>query len=134
MRDTATTGSSAHTQLIIMYALLALYGIGSGVVGVATLNVVAGEAWGLLWPALVAALSIAALVGVIRSGVTEKHGWEMVATLLLVAMLAGYVSAIIARTLHDGEPTRLPVAILPTVVSIPPAFRLIDIARYGRKV
>jgi len=132
MRESAT-GASPHPPLIIMYALLALYGIGSGVVGVTTLSVVAGEAWGLIWPALVAVLSLAALVGVIRSRLTEKHGWELVATLLLIAMLAGYVAAILLRTIWDGDPSRLPVAILPTVVSIAPAYRLLDIARYGKK-
>ena len=131
MRESATH-QSPHGQLILMYALLTLYGIGSGVVGVTTLSVVAGDEWAVIWPALVAALSASALIGVVRSWVANKHGWEVVATLLLVAMLIGYVVAILARTTIDGDASRLPVAILPLVVSIPPAFRLVTIALRGR--
>lgn len=131
MRESATH-SSPHAQLVIMYALLTIYGLGSGAVGVTTLSVVAGDQWAIIWPGLVAALSAGALIGVLRSWLANKHGWEVVATLLLVAMLAGYVIAILARTTLDGDPTRLPVAMLPLVVSIPPAFRLVDIARRGR--
>lgn len=118
-----------YATLIIKYAILALYGVTSCVVGVTTLDVVAGQAWGLIWPALVALLSTLALVGVIRSRVTGREGFELISTLLLVALLGGYVAAIIIRTMQDGEVTRLPIALLPLALSIYPAARMGRIAR-----
>ena len=127
------TGPPPYRTLIVTYALLALYGVTSAVVGVATLSAVAGSLWGLLWPLLVTALSVLALVGVVRSRVTRKEGFELVASLLLAAILIGYTVAIIARTFEDGDLARLPVAWLPVALSIHPAGRMVQIARTRRK-
>lgn len=128
-----TAGPAPHTPLAVIYALLTVYGLGSALAGVTTLDVVAGAAWGLTWPALVAVLALASFVGVVRSRITDKEGWEVVSTLLLIALLAGYAIAIPIRTMLDGDWSRLPFAVLPVVAAVFPASRLLDIARTGRK-
>ena len=125
-------GPEPHGSLALIYALLTVYGIGSAAVGVTTLDVVAGAAWGLLWPSLVALFALAAFIGVIRSRITEKHGWEVVGSLLLIALMLGYALAIVVRTAFDLDISRLPYGVLPVVVAVSPAFRLLHIAREGR--
>jgi lipopolysaccharide export LptBFGC system permease protein LptF len=127
------TGPPPFRTLIVTYALLTLYGVTSAVVGVTTLSAVAGSVWGLMWPLLVTAFSVLALAGVIRSRVSRKEGFELVASLLLAALLIGYTVAIIARTFDDGDLSRLPVAWLPVALSINPASRMVQIARTRRK-
>lgn len=120
-----------YVTLIIKYALIAVYGAFSGWVGIATLDVVAGQLWGVLWPALVTVFSLLAMFAVIRSRITEKEGLELVSTLLLISLLIGYSIAIVTRTTIDGNVTRLPVALLPIILSVFPARRLVQIARKG---
>lgn len=118
-----------YASLIIKYGLISLYGLASSIVGITTLDVVAGALWGVLWPGLVTILALLAMVGVIRSRVTEKEGTELVFTLLLIALLIGYSVAIIARTFVDGQVSRLPIAFLPVILCVFPARRLVQIAR-----
>lgn len=88
-------GPPPYGALIVQYALIALYAAGASFSGVYTLKVVSGEAWETIWPALLFVAALLALVGVIRSYRTSKHGWEVGGTLALVALLAGYVLAIV---------------------------------------
>jgi hypothetical protein len=125
-------GPEPHGELAMIYAVLTVYGIGSAVVGMTTLDVVAGAMWALLWPVLVAVVSMVAFVGVIRSSLAGKHGLEVVGTLLLIALMIGYTIAIMIRTGFDGDVSRLPYGLLPVVVAIPPAFQLVRVARQGR--
>jgi hypothetical protein len=127
------TGPPPYRTLMVTYVLLALYGVTSAVVGVTTMIAAAGDVWGLLWPLLVTALSVLALAGVIRSRVTGKEGFELVASLLLASLIIGYTFAIIIRTFDDGDITRLPVAWLPVALSVHPAGRMVQIARTRRK-
>lgn len=127
------TGPPPYRTLILTYALLAMYGVTSAIAGVATLDAVAGSLWGLLWPLLVVAFAVLALAGVVRSRVTRKEGLELVASLLLTALLIGYTVAIVARTFEDHDLARLPVAWLPVALSVHPASRMVQIARTRRK-
>jgi hypothetical protein len=123
------TSSPSSTATIVEYVLLALYGLGSAWVGVATLDVVAGATWALLWPGLIALLSTAAAIGVLVSRDGGPKTIELVTTLLLISLLVGYSIAIVLRTMEDGNLARLPFAILPTAVAVHPFSRLIYIAR-----
>lgn len=126
-------GPTSYRSLITTYALLTLYGVGSSIVGVATLIVVSGQAWGLLWPFLVALFSLGALLATLRSRATSKRGVELVVTLLLIALLAGYTIAIIVRTFMDGHMERLPIGLLPIIISVNPFSRLLFIARTSQR-
>jgi hypothetical protein len=110
------TSSPSSTATIVEYVLLALYGLGSAWVGVATLDVVA-------------LLSTAAAIGVLVSRDGGPKTIELVTTLLLISLLVGYSIAIVLRTMEDGNLARLPFAILPTAVAVHPFSRLIYIAR-----
>lgn len=121
-----------YATYILKYALIAIYGLGSGIVGITTLDVVAGRFWGLLWPGLITVLALLAMVGVIRSRLTEKEGMELIFTLLLLALFAGYVVAIVVRSHLDGNVQRLPTALLPVILSVFPGRRLVQIARKSR--
>lgn len=121
-------GPNPYPTLFIKYGLIFVYAVTSGVVGVTTLDVVAGEWWALLWPTLMALFSLLAFLGVLRSKRTGRYLFEIVATLLLIAMFAGYVVAIVYRGFDAGEYQRLPVAWLPVILSVFPTSRLVDIA------
>lgn len=127
-------GPDPFPTLVIKYALLAAYGVAAGVVGVRTIDVVAGDFYGVLWPVLVTAFALTALGGVIRSRLTDRHALEVVGTLALLATLAGYSVSIALRTLIDGQVERLPVGLLPVILSVFPASRLVQIARERRGV
>lgn len=120
---------SPYPALIIKYALIAVYGAANGWVGVITLGVVSGPSWAVMWPALVLISSTAALVGVLISRSGGTHWPEMIATLALISLLIGYSAAIIIRTVEDGNVTRLPVALLPIILSVFPFSRLVSISR-----
>jgi len=122
-------GLDPYPLLLTKYALLAVYGIGSEAVGVITITTVAGETWGVIWPVLIAVFAIASFLATLRSKYTHRFLLETIATLMLIALLAGYVVAIIVRTLNDGLLERLPVGLLPVILSITPAARLLDLAR-----
>ena len=124
---------SPYPPLITMYSLLALYGLASGFVGVSTIDVVAGQFWGLAWPFLIALTSLGALAGLLRSKLTRHHAVEVTTTLSLVGLLVTYSLFILVRTVLDGDAGRLPVAILPIVISVFPYFRLARIVRGVRR-
>jgi hypothetical protein len=121
-------GPPPYRTLIVKYALITMYGLTSCIVGVVTLDVAAGAVWAVLWPILVTVLAFLALLGVVHSWRTGRERFELVTTLLLIAMLVGYTVAILLRTWEDGEVSRLPVAWLPIILSVYPGRRLIQIA------
>lgn len=127
--DAARVAPPSTTALIIVYALVALYGTLAGWAGVATLDIVSGPTWALLWPILTVFFSAAAIAGVLISRRYGRTTFELVTTLLLVALLVGYALAIVIRVEADGNVTRLPVAVLPVALSVHPFARLIRIAR-----
>lgn len=116
--------------LIIEYTLIALYGVLCSWVGVATLDIVGGPLWAFVWPLAIVVFSLGAIVGVVVSGRLARGGFELITTLLLVALLLGYSAAIVVRVVEvDGELNRLPVAVLPVALSVHPFSRLVRIAR-----
>lgn len=129
MFNAVKTAGVSPTALIIEYSLLALYGILSGWVGVATLDVVGGPLWAVVWPVGIVFFSTAAIVGVLLSRAFGKSWLEVTTTLALIALLIGYSAAIIIRTTLDGDIGRLPVAVLPFALSVHPFSKLVRIAR-----
>jgi len=127
--DAARVTTPSSTALVIVYALVALYGTLAGWVGVATLDVVGGPTWALLWPILTVFFAVAAIAGVLISRRYGQTSFELVTTLLLIALLVGYALAIVVRTEFDGNMSRLPVAVLPVALSVHPFARLVRIAR-----
>ena len=127
--DAARTASTSPVAFIIEYALIALYGILSGWVGVATLDVVGGPVWAIVWPVGIVVFATSAIVGITLSRRTGRGGFELVTTLALIALLVGYSAAIIFRVEFDGQLNRLPVAVLPVALSVHPFSRLVKIAR-----
>lgn len=120
---------SPYARLRVKYALIALYGLASSLVGITTITAVSGEAWGLAWPVLVASLALGAILGLSRSQEKHMYGWEISMTLSLLAVFCSYSVLIVLRTIHDGEVTRLPVALLPVILSVTPFARFLDIVR-----
>lgn len=116
-------------RLGVKYALLALYGLAASVVGIVTIEKVSGETWAILWPLLVTVFAVASLISLERSRARRKYGVEIVFTILLLATVNFYTVAIVARTLEDGDWTRLPVALLPVILSVSPFAHVLDIAR-----
>lgn len=122
-------GPSPYPSLTVKYLFLFLYGVTASLVGVATLDVVVGSAWGLIWPALVSVFSLLALLGVIRSRTTKKYLFEVVATLMLIGLLYSYSLAIIYRSFASDEWFRLHAAWLPVILSVYPLSRVFSITR-----
>jgi hypothetical protein len=123
---------SPYPTLFVKYTLIAVYGIASGVVGVTTLDLIAGETWALAWPALITAFAVTAFVGAQRSRRRQRFGLEVVATICLLALFAGYIVAIALRATLYGEFYRLPTALLPLILSVFPWSRLQSIVTAGR--
>lgn len=128
-RQPAPISPPPYRALIVEYAIIAVYALGAGIYGVYTLKVVSGEAWETLWPALLFVSALLALVGVIRSYLTSKAGWEVIGTLALLALLAGYVLAIAVRCIGGGDPGHLFSALLPVAIAVFPSVRLVQAAR-----
>jgi len=130
VQDTQPSVTVSPTALVIEYSLIALYGILCSWVGVATLDIVGGPVWAFAWPLAIVVFSLGAIVGVVVSNRLARRGFELVTTLLLIALLMGYAIAIIVRVAEvDGELNRLPVAVLPFALSVHPFSRLVRIAR-----
>lgn len=130
VEDAQRSVTVSPTALVIEYALIAVYGALCSAVGVATLDIVGGPLWAFVWPLAIVVFSLGAIVGVVVSGRLARRGFELVTTLLLVAMLMGYSAAIVFRVVEvDGELNRLPVAVLPVALSVHPFSRLVRIAR-----
>jgi hypothetical protein len=117
--------------LIVEYALIAAYGAASALVGVTTLDVTLGNTWSLLWPALVMLSALTSIVGVAIAMRGGRHRVEIIATTLLVVLLSSYSIAIVVRTFHDGHVERLPVALLPIIISVVPYARLLGVVQRG---
>lgn len=118
-----------YTRLGVKYFLVALYGAAASIVGVTTINVVGGHVWETAWPFLLSLSSLAAIFGIIRSKYFQKTGFEFGTTLTFISLLMSYSVAIVVRTLFDGDMSRLPVAVLPVIISVTPFARILDIAR-----
>ena len=129
LSDAARVQPPSSTALVLVYALVAVYGTLAGWVGVATLDVVGGPTWALVWPVLTVFFAAAAIAGVLISRRFGRTTFELVTTLLLVALLVGYAVAIVIRVEVDGNASRLPVAVLPVALSVHPFARLVRIAR-----
>lgn len=129
VEPSATPPPSAYTPLIIQYSLMAVYGLGTGITGVATLDAVAGDLFGVVWPFLVVASSLAALTGVIISKATNRHTVEVVFTLGLMILLCAYSIAIIVRAASDHSYNGLPFAILPVALCVFPYTHLLSAVR-----
>lgn len=123
---------SPYPTLFVKYTLIAIYGVGSGIVGVTTLDVIAGATWALAWPALITAFAVTAIVGVRRARRRQRFALEVVATIFLLALFAGYMVAIALRAGIYGEFYRLPTALLPLILSVFPWSRLQSIVTSGR--
>lgn len=115
--------------LITHYSMVALYALASSLMGVATLQVVSGDVWEAAWPALLFLASCCAIAGVLRTRRTSQAGFELISSVTLMALLAGYMLALLYRSAQDGDLSHVPIAFLPGVVCVFPSFRAIAIAR-----
>jgi hypothetical protein len=123
------TSPGPYARLAVQYSLMAAYGLVAYVLGVTTVAAVSGDVWATVWPLLVTASAAAALISLNRSRKTGKYGWEMVCTLFLVAHMCSYSVYIVARTIEDGDISRLTVALLPIIACVIPFARVIDLGR-----
>lgn len=128
MRRIITGAPSPYVTLPVQYALMALYGALAGWQGTRTLDVVAGDLFGVIWPVLVLATSVAAIIGVLISRKRRNPWTEIVATLALILMLAAYGVTIIVRAIHDPQYDGLPFCVLPFALCVYPYARLWRIA------
>lgn len=120
---------SWYPPLALLYLGLTLYALTAGIVGVQTLDIVAGEWWELLWPLAMMLCSTTALVGLMLSR-TSKHRWvEVLGTLLLIGFFTSYTLALLIRVFTYGNMNALPAAWLPVLISIFPFTRLLWVAR-----
>jgi hypothetical protein len=124
-----TPGSGAplspYPLLFATYSTLIVYGVSSAYFGIGTIGQVSGDVWAVLWPILVAAFSLLALIATLRSRSLERFGFEVATTIALGSLLiGGYPVAIIARSFEDGDWSRVPYALLPIIISYPIASRL----------
>lgn len=141
MTDTPQTEEAGVTEshpswypgLIVKYTVVALYGLAVSTFGLVTLGATAGPQWELAWPVLLTVFALLALAGLLRSFFTRKFLLEIITTLMLNGLLFGYAVAIVARTLGDGDVSRLPAVALPLLVTVFPWLRLGHIVRRGEK-
>lgn len=122
----------SYTSLQIKYLILGLYGVAALIVGIPTIFAVTGEIWGVVLPALMTVTAFAATYGLERTKRGARGGVEFWATLCLFATFCSYSLAIIARTIEDGDVTRLPAALFPVALSILPFSRMASLARKDR--
>jgi len=118
-----------HTRYIVKYALIAVYGAWSALVGIPTIREISGALVESLWPWLIVIAAVVAIIGVVRSKLTNRHTVEVAGIILLLAFLAGYAITIYARCIFEGTWTRAPTGLLPVIVMVTPFGRLLDIAR-----
>lgn len=124
-------GPSEHSILTVKYALIAFYGILSGVVGVTTIDEVLGRAWSIAWPGLLVAAACASIIGVAISARRKSHTMEIYSTMAMILVLVSYPIANVVRTIGDHEWERLPFAVLPIIVTVAPYARLLKIVQKG---
>lgn len=129
--DTVKHGPQ-YGRLITKYAILAMYGLGYTIVSIPTITAVSGPWWAYAWAWLVLILSIVAIIGTVRGRNYNKHGLEIVATILLLALFVGYSAVIVFRAIAERDPAILPAALLPIALSVMPYAHLLDIARTGQ--
>lgn len=123
------------TRYVVKYALIAVYGAWSAVVGIPTIREISGQVVEAAWPVLIVVAALVGIAGVIRSRLTSRHTLEVTGIILLIAFLAGYAITIYARCITEGTWTRAPTGMLPVIVMVMPFDRLLEIARrHVRKV
>lgn len=120
-------GKAVYYGLIIKYTLLAVYAAGATYFGATTVGNAAGELYALIFPVALLAACLGALYGVIRSRYTRRVWIEYVGTLGLLAGMTSYAAAILYTAVAFNEPSRLPPALLPVILSVFPTLRLFNI-------
>lgn len=124
---------SFYGMLVLYYCGITTYGATStAFVSPALTAAGGGHEFAFLWAVVVTVSSALAVVGVILSRRLE-FGWiEFGSTLVLIATLAGYTAALLARGLTIPEAAvSIPLAWLPLILSVMPAWRLLVMSQDG---
>jgi hypothetical protein len=123
-------GREAYVGLLWKYSILGVYSASSFMLGAVTVGKATGEFYARLFPALLFAACVTALIGVVVSRWTARVWVEYAGTVALLAGMVGYSFAIAFVALFvDHDPGRLPPAILPLVLMVFPILRLRNILK-----
>jgi hypothetical protein len=119
-------------MLVFYYCGLATYGATSVAFASPSLILVGGDTFAFWWAVLVTATSALAMLGVLLSRRLQTGWIEFGSTTLLISLLAGYTAALLIRgfTIHGGQGA-IPLAWLPLVLSVMPAWRILVMAQDG---
>jgi hypothetical protein len=118
------SGPEVYKMLLTFYTVTIVYAFGSTATGVQTIQATAGDLYSQIWPVILLIAATFAMFGMIRSRHTGHVQVEFYGTLMVLACMVGYASAIVWRFWNDGDVQRLPASLLPMLIGILPFWRL----------
>lgn len=123
---------SFYGMLICYYAAILGYGITASISGVLAVQHTAGYTFAFIWALLLGAGALLAGAGVVFSIYRRSHWFELVGTIVIIALMAGYTVAIFLFALSPGgDVARLSAFWLPVVIAIMPVWRISVMATDG---
>lgn len=123
---------SFYGMLVIYYLCMALYGVTAIIFGITAIQAATNSShFTLYWSVFIAAVGAIAAVGVVLSRRFKKEWPEVVATCLIVGLMAGYAVAIFTRAIIQGHPAGISSTWLPILIAVLPAWRLAMIGHEG---
>lgn len=117
------SGPAFCFALLLKYAGLTIYGIGSIVFEVPTFVTIGSSFFAIAWASLVTLFAGFAVIGVARTWRTGKFQLEKSTTAAFVLTFTGYSFALAYRAITQEDFGSLPLAIIPIVVVILPTVR-----------
>lgn len=116
-------------RYIVKYTLIAVYGLWSAIVGMATIREISGDTVEAVWPWLIVLAAVFAIAGMFHARASGRIGLLVVAILMLIAVLGAYAITIYARCIFEGTWGRGPTGLLPIIVMVMPFAQLLDVTR-----
>jgi hypothetical protein len=123
---------SFYAMLVLYYCGLTTYGATAVAFTSPSLVLVGGDTFAFWWATIVTAASAAAVLGVILSRRLQAGLIEFLCSILLISLLAGFSVALLVRGFTiAGAQGSIPIAWLPLILSVLPAWRLFVMALDG---
>jgi hypothetical protein len=127
------SGRALAVALFAKYVALAIYGSWAVFVEIPTFVVATSSFFAVGWAFAVAALAIAAAVGVGHTWVTGRYRLEKWTTAALIMVFIGYSFALLFRGLFTHDFDSLPLSIIPVALCTLPGIRYYSlVARHPR--